>query len=169
MGLGLCGAFFVSDRQRTKFGLTIQPLNRNQTYLQFQGTISRARIFSEDGKLRMVTVMTTADFWFMFGAASISAMVIGWVCFLEISYRLERQRHRAPLAGLAGLKTAGAAREDVPQPPTAAYRLQEHIPNARVDSEGKMKIAHAPVEVTSFKSYQVSETEHAQTAQRICA
>jgi hypothetical protein len=117
----------------------------------------------------MVTVMTTADFWFMFGAASVSAMVIGWVCFLEISYRLERQRHRAALAGLAGLKTAGAAREDIPQPPTAADRSQWRIANAPAYSEGETKIARAPARVTAIKSYQVSETEHTQTARRFCA
>jgi hypothetical protein len=71
--------------------------------------------------------MMEADFWFFLGAASLSAAVIGWVCFLEVSYRLERRRRRAGLIGLAGLKTAREASEIVQQPPTAAVRSREHL------------------------------------------
>jgi len=71
--------------------------------------------------------MMEADFWFFLGAVSLSAGVIGWVCFLEISYRLERRRRRAGSIGLAGLTTARGASEIVQQPPTAAVRSREHL------------------------------------------
>ncbi len=71
--------------------------------------------------------MMEADFWFFLGAVSLSAGVIGWVCFLEISYRLERQRRRAGSIGLTGLKTARRASEIVQQPPTAAVRSRAHL------------------------------------------
>ena len=61
--------------------------------------------------------MTEANFWFLLGAASISAAVIGWVCFLEVSYRLERRCRRACSIGLAGLKTATVV---LPLPPAGA-------------------------------------------------
>jgi hypothetical protein len=70
--------------------------------------------------------MTEAGFWFVLGSASISAAVIGWVCFLEVSYVLERRRRRAASTGLAGLKTA-RVREIVPQPPTTAASSREQL------------------------------------------
>ena len=66
--------------------------------------------------------MTEANFWFLLGAASISAAVIGWVCFLEVSYRLERRRRRACSIGLAGLKTATHAVVRPPPPVIAVVR-----------------------------------------------
>lgn len=78
-------------------------------------------------KLGTDTVMMEADFAFFLVAVSLSAGVIGWVCFLEISYRLERRRRRAASIGLAGLKTSRAARHIVLQPATNADRSQEQL------------------------------------------
>jgi len=113
--------------------------------------------------------MTEVDFLFLFGAVLVSAAVIGWVCFLEVGYRLERQRHRAALTGLAGLETAGAAHEIIPKPPTAADRSREQIRIARADSKAEAKNARASALVASVKACQASETEQTQTPLRFCA
>jgi hypothetical protein len=77
-------------------------------------------------KLGTDTNMAEGDFWFFLGAVSLSAGVIGWVCFLEISYRLERRRRRAGSIGLARLKTAT---ETVVLPlPAAGVRSREQLP-----------------------------------------
>jgi hypothetical protein len=69
--------------------------------------------------------MAEGDFWFFLGAVSLSAGVIAWVGFLEISYRLERRRRRAGSIGLAGLKTATEA--IVLAPPAAGVRSREQL------------------------------------------
>jgi hypothetical protein len=113
--------------------------------------------------------MTEVDSWFLLGAAFLSAVVIGLVCFLEVSYRLVRRHHRAALIGLARLKTAGAAREIVPQPPTTAYRYREQLRIACVDPKREAKIAPASAQVALHKACEASETEQTQTSLRFCA
>jgi hypothetical protein len=110
--------------------------------------------------------MTEVDFWFLFGATLLSAAVIGWVCFLEVSYRLHRQRYRA-LIGLPGLDTEGEARKIVRQHPTAMDHPRERLRLA--DPKGKPKIAHAWPLVTSLNVHQAPETERIQTTRRFCA
>ena len=69
--------------------------------------------------------MTEPGFWFLLGSASISAAVIGWVCFLEVSYRLGRRWRRAFSIGRAGLEKATDA--VVLPPPTAGVRSREQL------------------------------------------
>src|SRR5579864_4161952 len=71
--------------------------------------------------------MAEADFWFLLVAASLSAAVIGWVCFLELSYRLERRRRRAFATGRAKLNTARATCEIVAPSPPTAFRSREQL------------------------------------------
>jgi hypothetical protein len=92
--------------------------------------------------------MTEADFWFLLGAASINAAVIGWVCFLEVSYRLERRCRRACSIGLAGLKTATDA--VVLPPPTAGVRSRRAI--AIADGSIEAKVVHPSAHVISLKT-----------------
>jgi hypothetical protein len=102
--------------------------------------------------------MTKVDFWFFFGAAFFSATVIGWVCFLEVTYRRERERHRSVSTGF---RTAGAAHEIGPTP-TAADRSRDKL---LVSDPMETKVAHLP----ALKASQGSRTEQTQTARRFCA
>lgn len=110
--------------------------------------------------------MTEVDFWFVSGAATLSAAIIGWVCFLEVRYRLERQRRRAASIGFAGLKTAKAVREIVPRPRTTAAFSREQLRIACPDPKGEAKIAHAFAQVASLKA---CEAERTQTPLPFCA
>ena len=97
--------------------------------------------------------MTEADFWFLLGAASLSAVVIGWVCFLEVSYRLERRRRRgAASIGLPGLKMAGAALEILPQPLTSAHVSQGQLRITRKGANAEVKAVHASPQVAHLKA-----------------
>jgi hypothetical protein len=93
--------------------------------------------------------MTNIGFWFFFGSAFVSAAVIGWVCFLELTYQLERRRsrQRADATSLAGLQTAGAAREILLQPRQPADDLREQSRSACAEAD--VKIAHASAQVSS--------------------
>jgi hypothetical protein len=79
--------------------------------------------------LERITVMTNVGFWFLFGAAFVSAAVIGWVCFLELTCQLERRRSRKRAAptSLSGLQTAGAGREILLQPRKPADGFREQL------------------------------------------
>jgi len=92
--------------------------------------------------------MTNVGFWFLFGSAFVSAAVIGWVCFLELTYQLERRsRDAAAQSSLSGLQTTATAREILSQPlqPTDSSREQSRSACAEAD----VKIAHAPAQVAS--------------------
>ena len=93
--------------------------------------------------------MTNVGFWFLFGSAFVSAAVIGWVCFLELTYRLERRcsRQRAAAISLAGLQTAGAARENLLPPRQPADGFQEQSRSAFLEAE--VKIARVSAQVAS--------------------
>jgi hypothetical protein len=79
------------------------------------------------GRTRTDIVMTEADLWFLVGSASLSAAVIGFVCFLELSYRLERRCRRAAAMELAGLSAARATHDVVAQLPTTEIRHREQL------------------------------------------
>lgn len=106
--------------------------------------------------------MTQVDFLFFLGAAFLGAAVVGWVCFLEVSYRLERQHRRAAPIRL-GLSTARAAREIVAQPPTTADRSREQLHIARAEPKRKARAAQA----VFLKAREA--TEPAQTPRRFYA
>ena len=93
--------------------------------------------------------MTNVGFWFLVGSAFISAAVIGWVCFLELTYQLERRRSRqhAASTSLAGLQTAGAAREILLQPRQPADSVREQLRSTCAEAEAK--IAHVSAQVAS--------------------
>jgi len=95
--------------------------------------------------------MTNVGFWFLFGAAFVSAAVISWIGFLELTYQLERRHSRkhAPATSLPEVRTAGTAR-DVLQPRKPAAGFREQI--CRACAEAAVKIAHASTQVTSLKS-----------------
>jgi hypothetical protein len=93
--------------------------------------------------------MTNVGFWFLVGSAFISAAVIGWVCFLELTYQLERRRsrQRAATISLAGLQTAEAAREISLQPRQSAHGFREQSRSPCAEPEAK--IAHVSAQVAS--------------------
>ena len=93
--------------------------------------------------------MTNVGFWFLFGSGFVSAAVIGWVCFLELTYQLERRRSRqhAAATSLAGLQTAGEACENLLQPRQPADGFQEQSRSACLEAE--VKIAHVSAQVAS--------------------
>jgi hypothetical protein len=93
--------------------------------------------------------MTNVGFWFLFGSGFVSAAVIGWVCFLELTYQLERRRshQRAATISLAGLQTAGAAREILLQPRQPADSVREQLRSTCAEAE--VKIAHVSAQVAS--------------------
>jgi hypothetical protein len=112
-----------------------------------------------DNGLERVIVMTNVGFWFLFGSAFVSAAVIGWVCFLELTYQLERRRSRqhAATISLAGLQTAGAAREILLQPRQPADGFQEQSRSAGVEAE--VKIAHAFAQAAALRARQANGGE----------
>lgn len=128
-------------------GITVCHAREQLRSLPLCGCSSRAA-----PELGTDTVMTEVDFWFLFGAASVSAAVIGFVCWLEVSYRLERQRRCAASIALAGLKTTGVAPEIAPQPPTTAEHSGERLRIACAEPKGEARIAHGSVHVASPKS-----------------
>ena len=101
--------------------------------------------------------MTNVGFWFLFGSAFVSAAVIGWVCFLELTYQLERRRSRKRAAptSLSGLQTAGAGREILLQPRQPADSVREQLRSTCAEAE--VEIAHASAPVVSLKACQANE------------
>jgi hypothetical protein len=92
--------------------------------------------------------MTNVGFWFLFGSGFVSAAVIGWVCFLELTYQLERRRspRHAASTSLAGLQTIGA-REILLQPRQSAHGFREQSRSPYAEAEAK--IAHVSAQVAS--------------------
>lgn len=108
--------------------------------------------------------MTNVGLWFLSFAAFVSAAVIGWVAFLELTYQRGRWRSRklAP-AGFSGFQAAGTAREPVLHPRKRADVFRERVRSARAEAE--VKISHTPAQVASLKARQV---EGEQTPLQFC-
>lgn len=99
--------------------------------------------------------MTNAGFWFLFGAAFVSAAVISWIGFLELTYQRERRRSRndAPATSLPGFQTAGAAREILSRRRNPdGFREQTW----RGHSQRELKIAYGPAEGAPLKALQAA-------------
>jgi len=106
--------------------------------------------------------MTNVGFWFLLGAAFVSAAVISWVCFLELIYQRERRRSpkHASATSLSEFHGAGATRGPLLQLRKPAHGFRRQPPG--------VKIADVSAQVAYLRARRANEGEHARTPLQFC-